>query len=34
MDSMERKAFIYAAAQLDGFTVDWQTGKLIAPKPK
>lgn len=33
MAPLERTAYIYAAAQQRGWRVDWDTGRMIAPKP-
>jgi hypothetical protein len=34
MTETDRKAFLYVAAEFEGFRVDWQTGQLIPPKPQ
>jgi hypothetical protein len=31
---MERKAFLYCAAEFEGRIIDWQTGTITTPKPQ
>lgn len=32
LDPLYRLAFYYSAAQCEGYTVDWKTGRLIDPE--
>ncbi len=32
MDSTERKAAVYLFAEMDGNTVNWETGEIRAPR--